>query len=540
MSFAAFAVMSSIPSRCAFQMTSRVASYSTSPALYQKLSKLSMSVTTTNSHEETSTAGRISRGDISALDARIVADNLPMVLSHLKSRRANVKTVEAAEKLSTLQSERVSMIVKRDEALSKRKKFSETVGKLMRNVKNLSDEEIEELEAAKSGSSAAAEEASGVEEQLNAIEATVSELLSSLPNLLDDCVPEGDDDTQNELISTWGDTEDLPNELGWSSAEESFTPLWHDDIASNLDGWKGEQAVAMSGARFVALSGQVAKLNRAISSFFLDMHTNKHGYTEVSPPLVVSRTALEGTSQLPKFEEDLFKITPQSHTCNGEDAFLIPTAEVPLTNMHRDSILEENDLPISYVALTPCFRAEAGSYGRDTRGLVRTHQFDKVELVKITDAESSDDEHELLTSHAQACLEALKLPYRKVRLCSGDIGFSARHCYDMEVWLPGQQMFREISSCSNTGEFQARRMGLRYRPKPKEEEAQKSGGGKKKKAKKPKPQFCHTINGSGLAVGRTLVAVLENYQQPDGSVVVPEVLRPYMGGLEVLTPVSKK
>lgn len=350
-------------------------------------------------------------------------------------------------------------------------------------------------------------------------------------------MPEGNDDTENELVLSWGDINDLPKELGWPE-DDSFTPLWHDDIASGLDGWKSEQAVAMSGARFVGLSGGVARLNRAISTFFLDMHTTQHGYTEVSPPLVVSRTALMGTSQLPKFEEDLFKITPESHTCNGEDAFLIPTAEVPLTNMHRGSILEESDLPISYVALTPCFRAEAGSYGRDTRGLVRTHQFDKVELVKITSADTSDDEHELLTTHAQACLEALKLPYRKVRLCSGDIGFSARHCYDMEVWLPGQQMYREISSCSNTGEFQARRMGLRYRPNPGAEEESKSEGGNKKKAKKVKPQFCHTINGSGLAVGRTLVAVLENYQQPDGSVVVPEVLRPYMGGLEVLKPVK--
>lgn len=200
--------------------------------------------------------------------------------------------------------------------------------------------------------------------------------------------------------------------------------------------------------------------------------------------------------------------------------------------MHRDSILEQDDLPISYVALTPCFRAEAGSYGRDTRGLIRTHQFHKVEMVKITSAETSAQEHESLTQNAQACLEALKLPYRKVRLCSGDIGFGARHCYDLEVWLPGSKEYREISSCSNTGDFQARRMSLRYRPKPKEEDV--GTNNKKKKAKKPKPQFCHTINGSGLAVGRTLVAVLENYQMPDGTITVPEVLRPYMGGLEIL------
>jgi seryl-tRNA synthetase len=271
--------------------------------------------------------------------------------------------------------------------------------------------------------------------------------------------------------------------------------------------------------------------------FFVDLHTTKHGYTEVSVPFVVGRSALEGTSQLPKFQEDLFAISPESHTCNGEDAFLIPTAEVPLTNLHANSILEEADLPLSYVAWTPCFRAEAGSYGRDTRGLIRTHQFQKVELVKITSADTSDAEHELLTSHAEACLQALELPYRKVRLCSGDIGFSARHCYDLEVWLPGSGEYREISSCSNTGDFQARRMALRYRPaEAPASAADDDDGQKKKKQKKPKPEFCHTINGSGLAVGRTLVAVLENYQKPDGSVVVPEVLRPYMGGLEILKP----
>eukprot|EP00985_Skeletonema_marinoi_P027520 scaffold22747_cov76-Skeletonema_marinoi.AAC.1 len=228
---------------------------------------------------------------------------------------------------------------------------------------------------------------------------------------------------------------------------------------------------------------------------------------------------------------------PESHTCNGEDAFLIPTAEVPLTNMHAGAILEESELPISYCALTPCFRAEAGSYGRDTRGLIRTHQFYKVEMVKITTAETSADEHEKLTRHAQECLEELKIPYKKMRLCSGDVGFSAQHCYDLEAWLPSTGEYREISSCSNTGDFQARRMALRYRPAPVADtnaDEPNKGGKKKKKAKKPKPVLCHTINGSGLAVGRTLVAVLENYQTPDGDVVVPEVLRPYMGGLEIL------
>lgn len=284
----------------------------------------------------------------------------------------------------------------------------------------------------------------------------------------------------------------------------------------------------MSGSRFVALSGDVARLERALGMFLMDRH-NQNGYTEVSVPYIVSRQALEGTSQLPKFQDDLFAITPESHTCNGQDAFLIPTAEVPLTNLHMDSVMDESDLPKKYVAWTPCFRAEAGSYGRDTKGLIRTHQFGKVELVKITNAETSDEEHEALTKDAEDCLQALKLPYRKVRLCSGDVGFSARHCYDLEVWLPGSQEYREISSCSNTGDFQARRVGLRYRPAP--PEISTKG---KKKTKKPKPVLCHTINGSGLAVGRTLVAILENYQKSDGSIVIPEVLRAYMGGQELI------
>jgi len=395
-------------------------------------------------------------------------------------------------------------------------------------------QETEEIKSLKEMASQAGEDASGVEEELNKIESQVNTLLASLPNLLDDIVPDGDNDGANEIVNEWGDAQALPKKLGWT---DDFDPLWHDDVATNLGGWNADAAVGMSGARFVSLTGSVARLERAISSYFLDRLVDR-GYTEVSPPLVVSRSALEGTSQLPKFEEDLFKIVPESHTCNGEDAFLIPTAEVPLTNMHADQILEEADLPLSYCALTPCFRAEAGSYGRDTRGLIRTHQFYKVEMVKITTPETSDDEHHKLTRHAEECLEELEIPYRKMRLCSGDVGFSAQHCYDLEAWLPSTKEYREISSCSNTGDFQARRMALRYRPEVKQaaegETAAPKKGGKKKKPKKPKPVLCHTINGSGLAVGRTLVAVLENYQTPEGDVVVPDVLRPYMGGVERL------
>jgi seryl-tRNA synthetase len=473
---------------------------------------------------------RLSRAALpSSLDARSLSDNLRIVLSQFSSRRASEDTLEAARTISALNSGRVSLIQKRDEALQKRNECSGRVGKLMGRSNG---EETDEIVSLKEDASRAGEEATAVEVELNEIESKINVMLASLPNLLDDVVPDGDNDGDNELVNQWGDVTALPKELGWT---DEFQPLWHDDVATNLGGWNSEAAVGMSGARFVSLTGSVARLERAISSYFLDRASEK-GYIEVSPPLVVSRSALEGTSQLPKFEEDLFKIVRESHTCNGEDAFLIPTAEVPLTNMHANQILEESELPLSYCALTPCFRAEAGSYGRDTRGLIRTHQFYKVELVKIATPETSYDEHHKLTRHAEQCLEELKIPYRRMRLCSGDIGFSAQLCYDLEAWLPSTKEYREISSCSNTGDFQARRMALRYRPvETKAEEGEAAAKeGKKKKAKKPKPIFCHTINGSGLAVGRTLVAVLENYQTPSGDVVVPDVLRKYMGGLEIL------
>jgi len=476
---------------------------------------------------------RLSRANLpSSLDARSLSENLHIVLSQLASRRASEESMEAARTIATLNAGRVSLIQKRDESLQRRNDYSGQVGKLM--AKSQGGKETDEIVSLKDNASRAGDEANAVELELNDIESRMNALLASLPNLLDDIVPDGDSDGDNEMVNQWGDVTALPRELGWTN---DFQPLWHDDVASNLGGWNSDAAVGMSGARFVSLTGSVARLERAISSYFLDRASEK-GYIEVSPPLVVSRSALEGTSQLPKFEEDLFKIVRESHTCNGEDAFLIPTAEVPLTNMHANQILDESDLPLSYCAVTPCFRAEAGSYGRDTRGLIRTHQFYKVELVKITTPEMSDDDHHKLTRHAEECLEELRIPYRRMRLCSGDIGFSAQLCYDLEAWLPSTNEYREISSCSNTGDFQARRMGLRYRPvETKIDESDSTDtakGGKKKSTKKPKPAFCHTINGSGLAVGRTLVAVLENYQTPDGDVVVPEVLRKYMGGLEIL------
>ena len=489
------------------------------------------SSSSTEHHAVNMVHGRISNKEQHSLESKTIVNHLDMVLSHLTARRASEETLNAAKTIASLQQKRVTLIQERDRNLNVRKEASALVGKLMRVENKNADTKDHALETAKETSNKAAHAAAEAEESLRTLEATVSDLLGSIPNLLDDLVPDGNDESDNVEVYQWGDVTELPNQLQWP---ETFVPKWHDDVAMGLHGYETEAAVKMSGARFVGLSGVIAQLERALASFFMDLHTLQHEYTEVSVPLVVGRSALEGTGQLPKFQQDLFAITPTSHTCNGEDAFLIPTAEVPVTNLHRESILEEADLPLRYVAWTPCFRAEAGSYGRDTRGLIRTHQFHKVELVTITTPHTSNEEHESLTRHAEACLRALKLPYRKVRLCSGDTGFSARHCYDLEVWLPGAQEYREISSCSNTGDFQARRMALRYRPAATPPPPTEGKG--LNKVKKAKPQFCHTINGSGLAIGRTLVAVLENYQMPDGSVVVPTALRPYMGNKEVLTP----
>lgn len=497
---------------------------------------------TTESKPTTTTStsiSRLPRQDLS-LDQRTVTQHLDVVLSHLTSRHASEDTHQAAKRVAELHDRRVELIRIRDGHLQTRKEASAQVAQLLKRLSKstgstepdaANTSESDELlrEEAKARSNAATELADAAETELATIEEEQNTLLANIPNLLDDIVPEGKDDSDNVVVKTWG-----------TPAVYNFTCQWHDDIATKLGGYPAEAAVKMSGSRFVALSGPVARLERAIATFFLDTHTSR-GYTEVSVPLIVGSSALEGTSQLPKFKEDLFAIAETSHTCNGEAAYLIPTAEVPVTNLHRDSVFDASDLPLWYVASTPCFRAEAGSYGRDTKGLIRTHQFQKVELVKITTAETSNEQHEALTEDAELCLQLLELPYRKVRLCSGDIGFSARHCYDLEVWLPGAQEYREISSCSNTGDFQARRMALRYRPAAAVADEENGGSKVEKKkgagaAKKPKPVLCHTINGSGLAVGRTLVAVLENYQQEDGSVVIPEVLRPYMGGMEVIRP----
>ncbi|RLA32314.1 MAG: serine--tRNA ligase [Gammaproteobacteria bacterium] len=344
----------------------------------------------------------------------------------------------------------------------------------------------------------------GAENKLQLVQAELTDIELGLPNLLHDDVPDGCDETENREVLKWGD---LP--------EFDFEPLDHVDLGSGLSMLDFEAASRISGSRFSVLRGPLARLQRALIQFMLDTHTSEHGYEEVYVPYLVQSDALVGTGQLPKFEADLFKTT------DDPPFFLIPTAEVPVTNLARDSILDAGEMPMRYVAHTPCFRSEAGSYGRDTRGMIRQHQFEKVELVQFVDPATSDAALEELTGHAESILERLGLPYRKVILCCGDVGFGSHKTYDLEVWLPGQQAYREISSCSNYLDFQARRMRARWRNPD-------SG----------KPELLHTLNGSGVAAGRALIAILENYQQADGAVVVPEVLRPYMGGLEKLEPAT--
>ncbi len=338
-----------------------------------------------------------------------------------------------------------------------------------------------------------------MDQEVASLDAEIRSLMLRIPNLPHASVPDGPDESANRVEKVWGEPPTL-----------DFEPRAHDEIGTALGILDFERAAKISGARFVVYRGAGAMLERALISFMLDLHTSRHGYTEVLPPYLVKASALEGTGNLPKFEQELFKV-------DGGEFYLIPTAEVPVTNLHRDEILEEAQLPVKYCAFTPCFRSEAGSYGKDTKGMIRQHQFHKVELVKFAHPEHSYEELEGLTRDAEAVLEALGLHYRRITLCTGDMSFSSAKTHDLEVWLPSQGRFREISSCSNFEEFQARRANIRYRPE---------GGGR--------PRFVHTLNGSGLAVGRTLVAVLEQYQRADGSVALPPALRPYCGGRDTL------
>lgn len=338
--------------------------------------------------------------------------------------------------------------------------------------------------------------------KLDELLAKIQQFMLNIPNLPHESVPVGRDERENVEVRKVG----TPREF-------NFTPRDHVDIGEGLKGLDFNAAAKLSGSRFNVLRGPLARLHRALAQFMLDTHTQEHGYTEMGVPYLVTANTLTGTGQLPKFEEDLFKLTG-----NRSDLYLIPTAEVPLTNLAQDTIFQKDELPVHMTAHTPCFRSEAGSYGKDTRGMIRQHQFDKVELVHIVEPKDSYDTLERLVNDAESILQKLDLPYRVITLCTGDMGFSAAKTYDIEVWLPAQNTYREISSCSNCEDFQARRMQARYRPEPK------------------KTALVHTLNGSGLAVGRTLVAVLENYQQEDGSVIIPEALRPYMNGMTVITP----
>ena len=386
-------------------------------------------------------------------------------------------------KTENLQSERNSI----SKGIGKAKQAGEDVTPMMQAVENIKQQLV------------------GAETELASIQAEWDEFVKAIPNVPANEVPEGKSDEDNIEVRRWG----APREFNFNVKD-------HVDLGADLGGLDFETATKITGTRFAVLRGSLARLHRALAQFMLETHTGEHGYEEVNVPFIVNRDSLFGTGQLPKFEEDLFKLT------DDREFYLIPTAEVPVTNIYRDEIVEEAQLPIKLVCHSPCFRSEAGSYGRDTRGMIRQHQFEKVELVKFVKPEESDVALETLVVHAEAILQKLGLPHRTVILCGGDIGFSSAKTYDIEVWVPSQNKYREISSCSSFRDFQARRMMARYRSK-------ETG----------KPELLHTLNGSGLAIGRTLLAVMENYQQADGSILIPEVLRPYMGGQAVLAPVKK-
>lgn len=429
------------------------------------------------------------------LDVHYVREHFDLVREKLATRNFDPTLLADFTKLD---SERRSLVPRRDELNAASNRISREVGALMREGKK------DEAEAKKAESKQAGEQAKALDVRINEIEEELRVILTRVPNLPHESAPVGSDEHANAEVRRWGTPRDF--------AAEGFEPKDHVDLGNLLGILDQERATKITGARFSVLSGTGAKLERALINFMLDLHTSENGYREMLPPFIVNADTLFGTGQLPKFEADLFKLT------DDRGFYLIPTAEVPLTNLHRDEILGEKDLPLNYTAYTPCFRSEAGSYGRDTRGLIRQHQFDKVELVKITRPEDSYEALEKLTRDAETILQRLGLPYRVVALSTGDMGFSAAKTYDIEVWLPSQQTFREISSCSNCEAFQARRAQIRF-----------------KRDGKSKTEFVHTLNGSGLAVGRTWLAILENFQQADGSVKVPEALIPYLN-TEVISP----
>jgi len=427
------------------------------------------------------------------LDAKLLRSDLENVAEKLKTRGYELDTAQIQE----LEAQRKELQVKAQDLQAERNARSKGIGKA-----KAQGEDIVPLLAEVDSLKSQLEEAEAASQ---AVQSKIEDIYAGIPNIPHESVPIGKSEDDNVEVRKWGE----PKAFAFEAKD-------HVELSEQRGWYDNDAAVKITSARFSVLKGPMAKLQRALTQFMLNTHSD-NGYEEVYVPYIVNQDSLRGTGQLPKFEADLYKISKNDeHDTNDRDLYLIPTAEVPITNLIRDEIIDEADLPIRMVAHTPCFRSEAGSYGRDTRGLIRQHQFEKVEMVQVVHPEQSHQALEELTGHAELILQKLGLPYRLVTLCSGDIGFSAAKTMDIEVWLPGQSAYREISSCSNFEDFQARRLMARYR----------SG--------KAKPQLVHTLNGSGLAVGRTLVAVLENYQNEDGSITVPEALRPYLGGLEVL------
>ena len=423
------------------------------------------------------------------LDRKLLQRTPEIVAEALQKRNSTLKV----EEFTALDEQRRTLLTEVETLKSERNSTSAEVAKIKRQGGDAT--------ALIDRMGGVNERIKALDEEANAIDEAVTNWLLNVPNIPHESVPYGKGEDDNPVLHTWG-----------TPPVFSFAPKDHSELGPALGGMDFTRGAKLAGARFTVNWGWAARLERALANFFLDIHTSEHGYMEILPPYLVNRQTMTGTGQLPKFAEDLFKT-------EGWEYFLIPTSEVPLTNLYAGEMLAEDDLPRGFTALTPCFRSEAGSYGKDTKGYIRQHQFSKVEMVRYAHPDGSYDELEKMRVHAENLLQRLELPYRVITLCTGDMGFGATKTYDLEVWLPGQDKYREISSCSNCGDFQARRMNLRFRP---------NGGGK--------PEFIHTLNGSGLAVGRTMVAVIENGQQKDGSVVLPKALVPYMGGLQVITP----
>ncbi|MBD8005867.1 serine--tRNA ligase [Bacillus norwichensis] len=422
------------------------------------------------------------------LEIRLLRGNLEEVKKKLQYRGEDLGDLDQFEDLDQ---KRRGIIVQAEQLKSKRNEVSEKIAQLKKEKQSTDDLIVEMREVG--------QQIKQMDGELRNVEDELERILMSIPNIPHESVPVGETEDDNVEIRKWGEV-----------SEFSFEPKPHWDLASDLGILDFERAAKVTGSRFVFYKGLGSRLERALINFMLDLHVEEHGYEEMLPPYLVNRASMTGTGQLPKFAEDAFHI-------ESEDFFMIPTAEVPVTNYHRDEILDGSQLPLNYAAYSACFRSEAGSAGRDTRGLIRQHQFNKVELVKFVKPEDSYDELEKLTGHAEKVLQLLKLPYRVMSMCTGDLGFTAAKKYDLEVWIPSYNTYREISSCSNFEAFQARRANIRFRTEP-----------------KAKPQHVHTLNGSGLAVGRTVAAILENYQREDGTVEIPEVLRPYMRNKEVI------